>query len=330
MLGTLEHLSQRRAPVIARTRAPRRYYHRDVLELHDLPADPHSPHEGEALTRLAGRRVSTRFDSVDDARTHAQQTLDRTADTSTWADVVDGAEVVGWVWLGAEGDELLVNDIVLDSPSRAGELLPALAERARGLGARMVGIGVVGEDPAREGLGSQPGFTVRATNMALSLDGVIAEPAPVSLHPMSETEFDVWVEGEVEGYAEELAATGMSAERALERSRTQLAGLIPAGVESPGMEFFMARVDDEVVGDLWLDTSAVMAFVYNIEVAQAHRRRGYGGAIMNAAALHSRDAGHPYLGLNVFGHNPNARALYDKLGYRVTLDYRALDVPDGG
>jgi predicted GNAT family acetyltransferase len=32
----------------------------------------------------------------------------------------------------------------------------------------------------------------------------------------------------------------------------------------------------------------------------------------------------------VFGHNPNARALYDKLGYRVTLDYLALDVTDGG
>jgi GNAT superfamily N-acetyltransferase len=317
---------------------PRRYYHRDVLELRDLPADPHSPHEGEALTRLAGRRVSTRFVPLDDARTQARQTLDRTAGTSTWADVVDGAvesavdgaDVVGWVWLGAEGDELVVNDIVLDSPSRAGELLPALVERARGLGARMVGIGVLGEDPVREVLGSLPGFTVRATNMALSLDGVIADPAPVTLHPMSETEFDVWVEGEVEGYAEELAATGMSAETALERSRTQMAGLIPAGVESPGMEFFLARVDDEVVGDLWLDTSAAMAFVYNIEVAQAHRRRGYGAAIMNAAARHCRDAGHPYLGLNVFGHNPNARALYDKLGYRVTLDYRALDVPDGG
>jgi hypothetical protein len=37
------------------------------------------------------------------------------------------------------------------------------------------------------------------------------------------------------------------------------------------------------------------------------------------------------LGLNVFAHNPGARALYDRLGYRVTLDYRTLDVaPDGG
>ena len=30
----------------------------------------------------------------------------------------------------------------------------------------------------------------------------------------------------------------------------------------------------------------------------------------------------------MFAHNPGARALYDQLGYRVTQDYRALDVPD--
>jgi ribosomal protein S18 acetylase RimI-like enzyme len=96
------------------------------------------------------------------------------------------------------------------------------------------------------------------------------------------------------------------------------------------MEFFLARVGDDVVGDLWLDTAQTMAFVYNIEVDQDHRRRGYGAAIMNAAARHCRDAGQPYLGLNVFGHNPHARALYDKLGYRVTYDYYALDLPDAG
>ena len=73
-----------------------------------------------------------------------------------------------------------------------------------------------------------------------------------------------------------------------------------------------------------------MAFVYNVEVDEAQRRKGYGAAIMNAGARWSRDAGHPALGLNVFAHNPSARALYDKLGYRVTFDYCALDLPDAG
>ena len=49
---------------------------------------------------------------------------------------------------------------------------------------------------------------------------------------------------------------------------------------------------------------------------------------MNAAALWSRDHGHPVLGLNVFAHNTGAKALYEKLGYQVTVDYRTFDVPD--
>ena len=73
-----------------------------------------------------------------------------------------------------------------------------------------------------------------------------------------------------------------------------------------------------------------MAFVYDVEVDESQRRKGYGAAIMNAGALWCRDQGHPVLGLNVFAHNPGARALYDRLGYQVTQDYRTLDVPDAG
>jgi GNAT superfamily N-acetyltransferase len=71
-----------------------------------------------------------------------------------------------------------------------------------------------------------------------------------------------------------------------------------------------------------------MAFVYDVAVEESERRKGYGAAIMNAGARWSRDHGHPALGLNVFAHNPSARALYDRLGYQVTQDYHALDVSD--
>jgi GNAT superfamily N-acetyltransferase len=300
-----------------------------VLELREIPTDRRTAREATAVERLAARRVATRFMTQDEARAEAEKIFARVADSSAWVDVVAGEETIGWAWLGAEGEELVVYELDLDPTSRADDLLVALLERARAQGARMIGIGVGEGDAARLALATLPGFTVRATNMALRLDGEIADPRPLSLAPMTAAEFDVWMDGEVEAYAVELAATGMSSERALERSREQMAELIPAGVESPGMEFFWARVGNDVVGDLWLDTAQTMAFVYNIEVGEEHRRRGYGAAIMNAAALHCREGGHPYLGLNVFGHNPNARALYDKLGYHVTLDYRALDIVDG-
>lgn len=279
---------------------------------------------------MADRRVATRFVDPDDARVQAEQSFERLRSASTWVDVVDGDQVAGWVWLGVEGEELAVHDLVLASPERGAELLAPLVVRARAAGARMLGVGVAPGEEARGALSSAGGFTVRATNMVLDLDDSIPDPSPLALHPMTEEEFGGWVEGEVEAYATELAATGMSTEAARERSRTQMGELIPSGIASPGMEFFLARVGEDVVGDLWLNTDQPMAFVYNIEVAEEHRRRGYGAGIMNAGARHCRDTGHAWLGLNVFGHNPNARALYDKLGYRVTVDYLALDLPDGG
>jgi GNAT superfamily N-acetyltransferase len=237
---------------------------------------------------------------------------------------------VGSVWLGTEGEELVVYDAVLDDPGRAAELVPALVDRARAQGARMIGIGVEGDDPTRAAIGALPGFRLRATNMVLHLDRPVADPAPLVLDPMTSDEYDVFMAGEVEGFAEELISAGMDRERAVERSHTLTQELLPSGIESPGMEFHTARVDDTVVGELWLSTGDTMAFVYNIVVRPEQRRRGYGAGIMNAAALRCRELGHPVLGLNVFAHTPGARALYDKLGYEVTHDYLTLDLPDAG
>jgi GNAT superfamily N-acetyltransferase len=122
----------------------------------------------------------------------------------------------------------------------------------------------------------------------------------------------------------------MTEEAADTRSREQLAELIRAGIESPGQHFFTAWVDGSRVGHLWLNTDRPMAFVYDIVVREDQRRRGYGEAIMNAGALWCREQGHFAIGLNVFAHNPGARALYDRLGYEVTVDYRTIAVPDAG
>ena len=68
-------------------------------------------------------------------------------------------------------------------------------------------------------------------------------------------------------------------------------------------------------------TSPETWYVMDIVVAEKHRRRGYGRATMLLAEDVARGHGATYLGLNVFGHNPNARALYESLGYE-TLSVR--------
>lgn len=301
-----------------------------MLDLTEVPAARLQATIASSVERVAARRVATRDLDPDEARSQVREVVERTAESSSYLDVVDDGHHVGWVWLTAEDDRLSVHDVLLDDADLAPDLVAVLVERARAQGARSIGVGGTPDEPGLLAVAAQPGFHVRATNMVLALDGEIADPGSLELEAMTTEEFDAFVGGQVEGFAAELAASGMDADRALAESSRQMAQLVPAGLESPGMEFHVARMDGQAVGDLWLAVGQTMAFVYDIEVRPDQRRRGHGEAIMNAAALHARDLGHPTLGLNVFAHNPGARALYDKLGYRVTLDYSTLDLTDAG
>ena len=275
-------------------------------------------------------RAASRYLDLDEARRQLREFVETSGDNVSLLDVVEGDEVVGRVWLGGGSDEFVIHDVLLDEPDRADELLPLVLDRARAAGSRQIGLGSRPDDPSRAAVASLPGFVSRATNMALPLDSEIADPGDLELRPMTQGEFDGFLAVMADDYAGELAAAGMTPEAAAERSRQQMGELIPAGLESPDMLFFTAWVGDEPVGRLWLSTQGAMAFVYDVEVLPGQRRKGYGAAIMNAGALWAREHGHPALGLNVFAHNPSARALYDKLGYHVTFDYHALDVADAG
>src|SRR4051794_32722287 len=210
------------------------------------------------------------------------------------------------------------------------ELLPHILELARTDGTRTIGSGGVPGDPSRMALVELPGFGARATNMLLRLDEPIADPGSLRLREMTPEAFEAFRVNLVRDYADELHAAGMTRDAADERSRTQTAELMPDGVVSAGQAFFTAWVDDVPVGHLWLSTERPMAFVYDIVVREDQRRKGFGAAIMNAGALWSREHGHHALGLNVFAHNPGARALYESLGFVVTVDYRTLHVSDAG
>jgi GNAT superfamily N-acetyltransferase len=275
-------------------------------------------------------RATARFLDPQTAREQVDTLLESLRDRSDLLDVVDGDSVTGLAWVSRSDGDLVVNHLRLDDPARAAELVPGLVDRARDAQARMLGVPVHRDDPSRAVLGTQPGFQLRATNMALPLEGEIAGPGELELRRMTDAEFDEFLSGNAEEYAGELVATGMTVEAAAQRSTEQMGQLVPAGQSSPGMHFFTAWVGGVPVGSLWLCTLDPMAFVYDVVVDETQRRKGYGAAIMNAGALWSREQGHPVLGLNVFAHNPGARALYDRLGYVVTQDYHALDVPDAG
>ena len=147
----------------------------------------------------------------------------------------------------------------------------------------------------------------------------------VQLEPMTEAEFDAWVEPLIAGYAQShLDAGNWSAQEAPAKAREATMGLLPEGVATDGHHLWVAR--DEATGDrvgtLWIGlrpaSAGIEAYVYFVEVDEDRQGEGYGRAVMNAGAEAARRLGAASIALNVFGDNTAACRLYDSLGYRVT------------
>ncbi|MFV2085662.1 GNAT family N-acetyltransferase [Micromonospora sp. LOL_021] len=150
----------------------------------------------------------------------------------------------------------------------------------------------------------------------------------VSLHPMTQNEYDVRIPALVAGYAGSLLRSGRATTAtALAESRRQHAELLPDGLATERMLFLVARpagaADARPVGWIWVglpDSGDLErpAWIYNIEVDTAQRGNGYGRAILAAVEPVLAARGVTRLGLNVFGDNLVARRLYESTGFTVT------------
>ncbi|MCA5894277.1 GNAT family N-acetyltransferase [Isoptericola sp. NEAU-Y5] len=146
----------------------------------------------------------------------------------------------------------------------------------------------------------------------------------VTLRPMTPAEFERWQVVLTEDYAREQVASGRwPREGAVQRAREENAGMLPQGIDTPRMLVLRGEdADGEDVGRAWvaLDGPRGMtgsAFLYDIEVVEGRRGRGYGRALLAAVEDAARQAGATTLELNVFGQNRTAVALYDSAGYAV-------------
>lgn len=149
-------------------------------------------------------------------------------------------------------------------------------------------------------------------------------PARVRLVPMTDGEYAAFLAQQIPDYAESNVRAGRWTEaEALERAREDFQRLLPDGPKTPNHFLFTIHTEpgDTPVGDLWLAmTSPSIAFVYDLAVAPEHRRRGYAMGAMKAAEQVAIAHGANRIGLNVFGHNPGARALYVRLGYTTMAE----------
>jgi ribosomal protein S18 acetylase RimI-like enzyme len=242
----------------------------------------------------------------------------------------DVAGELGEVVIAQSGDTCELVTTTVDDPAHAIGGLDGLRAWARRAGAARIRVNRLAGDPVSQALRTADESVV-ATNMRIALDGPSRADGRVELSPLTDAEYDEWIAEAIAEYARERANAGAEDEAgAQEVAQESFAQLLPAGRSTPGQHLLSARDGDARVGMVWIADRGGQAFIYDIIVSPEHRRKGYGASIMRASEDVAREMGATHLALNVFGHNDGARALYDGLGYEVTLENIVIPVVTTG
>jgi RimJ/RimL family protein N-acetyltransferase len=142
----------------------------------------------------------------------------------------------------------------------------------------------------------------------------------ITLQPMTDADFHIYLEKAIPEYAREKVQAGNWSEtEALERSRKEYEGYLPQGAQTAeNFLFMLVNEAGEKVGFLWYALQPKQpgwGFIYDFEVYAPFRRRGYASQALALLDQDARRHGLNKLELHVFGHNLPARELYKKAGF---------------
>ncbi|MFN2217716.1 MAG: GNAT family N-acetyltransferase [Anaerolineae bacterium] len=123
---------------------------------------------------------------------------------------------------------------------------------------------------------------------------------------------------QIEGHVRDGSWRPEEAEANMARAKAQF---LPLGLATPN-HYFWAVVDADPgaeVGGLWValaeEDGQRQFWVFEIQVYEPYRRRGYGTQAFLAMEEKAREMGVTSIALHVFADNHPARAMYQKLGY---------------
>jgi len=141
------------------------------------------------------------------------------------------------------------------------------------------------------------------------------------LIPMTQPEYDAFFEHLVVEYAKDNVRAGYWHEsEALEKSRKQSEDLLPQGVHTENTYLYMLYDGDQAVGVIWLranlDRPTKSGFIFDLEIKEQFRGKGYGKQAMQLIEEKARELGLKSINLHVFASNKVARNLYESIGYQ--------------
>jgi ribosomal protein S18 acetylase RimI-like enzyme len=147
----------------------------------------------------------------------------------------------------------------------------------------------------------------------------------ITLTPMSEAAFATYMAESIPAFAQDKVASGQwSEDSALELSRQGFEALLPQGLATADNQLFEIRADSKpgAIGMLWFAVQEragkKIAYVFDIMIEPAHQRQSHGTQVFEILETKARALGLSGIALHVFGHNPQAHALYLRLGFRPT------------
>ena len=143
------------------------------------------------------------------------------------------------------------------------------------------------------------------------------------LVPMTQPEFDGFFEHLIPNYAADKVRAGhWSKDEALEKSRKQTESLLPQGLQTNNHYFFTLYDGEIAVGMIWLhaelDRTVKSGFIFEVEIKEEFRGKGYGKQAMLLIEEKARELGIQRMGLHVFAYNNVAKSLYEGIGYKIS------------
>lgn len=147
----------------------------------------------------------------------------------------------------------------------------------------------------------------------------------IELVEMPKERFPRYRENLIREYAQDKVKAGVwSPEEAQRRAETDTNGLLARGTDTEGHYLYLLRdrSTGQEVGVVWLavqDTGAGRSvWIYDIQIHEPFRRRGHGTQALRSVEKRAAELGAQKVELHVFGHNPGARALYERSGFATT------------